>query len=315
MDQTEPLFTQQELLRFQFLRGRHLRNTAKLPLNVGFTLLCALTLVFVGFVEWELIYQVFDYLIGDMEDSWSPALMACTGLIMVIGFHLLAKDRPTNPASLFVRAAVAILIPVYLLGTGLLTAAVIYGDGLASMVAPDAQVVIGQIREAVDNGMIDTFFAHVTNPLAVITFSLGIGSLAIINIFVAHKLLGLVISNVDEMFTKTARAREAMHDFKLIQRAQKDFLDAELAEMELYLRDDNYIRLSIAGTVLNEISAALLPHRKWLKENEYGSPSSQFEVAEPADPKKVARDVAKIAAISQKDIMNALKPNLLEVKS
>lgn len=315
MNQPGLPFTQQEQLRFQYVRKRHLMNTAKLPLTTAFTALFALTLVFVGVVEWELIYQVFDYLIGDIEDAWSPALMACTGLIMIVGFHLLAKDRPTNLANRFVGAAVAILIPIYMLGTGSLTAAVIYGDGLASMVAPQTQIVIGQIREAVDNGMIDTFFAHVTNPLAVIAFSLGVGSLAIMNIFVAHKLLGIVFSNVNEMFTQAARAREALRDFGLVQKGQKDYLDAEQEEIELYLRDDDYIRLSIAGVVLSEIAAALLPHRKWLKEHEYGRPSSRFEAEEPVDPKQVAKDVAKIAAISQKDILKILKPFTLEDKS
>lgn len=315
MNTQDQLFTQEENLRFQFQLRRQLMSTARLPLLITFTALCAVTLGFVAFVEWELIYQVFSYLIGDLEDSWSPALMACTGIIMVIGFHLLAKERPRNPASRFVGFAVAILIPVYLLGTGLLAAGVIYGDGLASMVKPEAQIVIGQISEAVDNGVIDSFFAHVTNPLAVITFSLGIGSLAIINIFVAHKLLGLVISNVSDIFEKAARAKGALSDYRIIQRTQKEYMDAVLEENELLMRDDNYICLSIAGVVLSEISNALLPHRKWLKEHEYGRPSSRFEAGESVDPKQVAKDVAKIAAISQKDILNALKPYLLEVKS
>jgi len=306
------LFTNEELLRFEAQRSKHLRGTAKLPWTTVLTLIFAAGFSFVSFIEWEIIYQVFDYLVGDSAETWSPGLMACTGLIMIIGFHLHAKDNPDNFSVRFVDKAAALLIPVYLVGMGLLVASVLYKDGLSEMIAPEAQIVIGQISQAVENGVIDTIFANVTNPLAVLVSSLGIGGLAIMNIFVAHRLLTMITKNLNEMVTATQKAKETIKDHKIILRTQADYAALEGEENDLLMRDDNYIALSITGIVLAEISQALLPHKQWLKENEYGHPTSRFEAGEPVDAKRVAKDVAKIGAITQQDILSALKPSLLE---
>ena len=311
------LFTNEELLRFEAQRSKHLRGAAKLPWVAVVTLLFTAGFLFVSFVEWEIIYQVFDYLVGengDSAESWSPGLMACTGLIMMIGFHLHAKNHPDNFSARFVDKATAFLIPVYLIGMGLLTASVLYKDGLSEMVAPEAQAVIGQISQAAENGVIDTLFANVTNPLAVLAFSLGIGSLAIINIFVAHRLLMMITKNLSAMVTAAQKAKEAVQNHKIILHTQADYAALEFEENDLLMRDDNYTALSIAGVVLSVISEALLPHRKWLKDNEYGRPSSRFEAGERVDAKRVTKDVAKIGAITQQDILSALKPSLLEDK-
>lgn len=125
----------------------------------------------------------------------------------------------------------------------------------------------------------------------------------------------MIIKNMDEMISSAQTAKQAIKDHKIILRTQAEFAAQEVEENDLLMRDDNYISLSIAATVLSEIANALLPHRKQLKEHEYASPNSRFQAQEPIDAKRVAKDITRIAAISQKDILNALKPFQLEKKS
>lgn len=310
----EQLFSIEELMRFQAVLKGHLEATAKIPWISFKTLLMVAALLIVGYSEWEIIYRVFEYLAGDHHEYWSPALMGFTAATMIIGFHILAKDKPNNLAVRIVERSVVILIPFYLVGIGLLIASILFGDGLGSLINTEIPVVIGAIPEVIEQGFIDAVFTHITNPLAVLAFSLGIGGLAIVNIFIAHKLLSTITINLEDMFGRLSRAKAAIKDHQAILRTQKQFaeVNSELSDMLIY--DDAYIRTYIANDVMNVISEALLPHKKWLQNVQY---STEFRFDTPTqkvDPKQLAKDIAKIEAIRLQDIMSAMNPKLLEKK-
>ncbi len=310
----EQLFSIEEMMRFQAVLKGHLEATAKIPLIIFKTILLVTACAIVGYSEWEIIYRVFDYLGGDHNEYWSPALMGFTAATMIIGFHILAKDKPNNLAVRIVERSVIILIPLYLVGIGLLIASILFGDGLGSLIHTEIPVVIGAIPEIIEQGFIDSVFTNVTNPLAVLAFSLGIGGLAIVNIFIAHKLLSIITTNLDDVFGRLSRAKAAIKDHQTILRTQKQFseLNSELKSMLIW--DDTYIRTYIANAVLGVISDALLPHKKWLQDFQY-STEFRFETQnQKADPKQLAKDIAKIEAIRLQDIMNAMNPKLLEKK-
>ncbi len=240
--------------------------------------------------------------------------MGFTAAIMIIGFHVLAKDKPHNVAVRFVEKTVGILIPTYLVGLGLLIASILFGDGLSAMIEADIPIMIGVIPEAIEQGWIDAFFANVTNPLAVLAFSLGIGGLAIVNIFIAHKLLVMITANVDDLFGRLSRAKAAIKDHQIILSAQKTYAALGSEINDLLIWDDNYIRIMIANEVMSTISDALLPHKKKLQDTQY---SEEFRFETPhqkVDTKQIAKDITKIEAIRLQDVMSAMNPKLLEKK-
>lgn len=311
----EQLFTIEEMMRFQAVLKSHLEAIAKIPLILFKTLLGIAALGVVGYSEWEIIYRVFDYLAGDNHEYWSPALMGFTAATMIIGFHILAKDKPGNLAVRIVERSVVILIPLYLAGIGLLIASILFGDGLGSLINTEIPVVIGEIPKIMEQGFIDAIFTNVTNPLAILAFSLGIGGLAIVNIFIAHKLLSSITINLDDIFGRLSRAMAAIKDHKIIMRTQKQFSELNSQLCDLLVWDDTYIRTYIANDVMNVICEALLPHKKWLQNTQYSTEFRFDTQNQKADPKQLAKDIAKIEAIRLQDIMNAMNPKLLEKKS
>ena len=313
MNQSADLFSIDELMQFQALVKRQLLASVRVPLNIFMGMLEAAALAVVGVVEWEIVYEVFVYLSGDEQGYWAPELMACTAGIMIIGFHLLAKTKPENLAVRIVEAAVQVLIPVYLIGVGLLIAAIMYADGLGGMVAAGPELVLGALPEVTESGWLDRLYDDIANPLSVLTLSLGIGGLAVINIFVAHRLLTMFGANLSDLVLRISRTREAIKDHAIIRRTQKAYAALALELDELAVRDDAYIRLAIANDVIAVIAEAMLPHKIWLTEHALGT-DSRFEGRDQIDIKQITREIARIEAISLKDVLAALNPKHLEGK-
>ena len=313
MNNPEELFSSEEMMRFEAVLKRHIEAAAKAPLLILMTLLAGLALAVVGYSEFEIVYRVFDYLAGENNEYWSPTLMGFTAATMIIGFHILAKVKPHNLAVRIVDRSVEILIPTYLIGMGFLIACILFADGLGSMIQIEMPAMIGSLPEAIEQGWVDAFFAHVTNPLAVLAFSLGIGGLAIVNIFIAHKLLTTIAININDIFGRLSRARAAIKDHQAILIAKQEYSAINSEINDLLIWDDNYIRTIIVNEVMSVISDALLPHKKWLQDFQYSSDSRFVEESHrKIDPKQVAKDIAKIEAIRPQDIMNAMNPKFLE---
>lgn len=309
----DKLFTPEEMMRIEAERERRIEPAAKVPLLILVTLLAGLALAVVGYSEYEIVYRVFDYLAGENSEYWSPTLMGFTAATMIIGFHILAKAKPHNLAVRIVDRSVEILIPTYLFGMGFLIACILFADGLGSMIQnSDIPAMIGSLPEAIEQGWVDALFAHVTNPLAVLAFSVGIGGLAIVNIFIAHKLLTTIAININDIFGRLSRANAAIKDHQAILNAQKEYSAINSEINDLHIWDDNYIRTIITNEVISVISDALLPHKKWLQDSQYSSEFRFEESHRKIDPKQVAKDIAKIEAIRPHDIMNAMNPKLLE---
>ncbi len=310
------LFSPQELMEFQATVKRLLLATAKAPLIIFLGAVQAVLLLTVGLVEWEIVYQVFDYLAGETATGesagyWEPGLMALSALSVIAGFHLLAKVKPNNLAMRIVESAVQVLIVLYLIGIGFLVAAILYTDGLGEMVqVPDAWS-LGTLAESVEQSWLDSVFEQVANPMAVLVLALGLGGLAVINIFVAHRLLVLLTANLTDLVGRVSRLRAALKDHAVIRRTQRDYARLGVELDALDARDDTQLRLAIASRVIAVIADALLPHRKWLSERAHAS-QSRFEADDPADPKQLAKDIARIEAISLEDVLKALSPKCLE---
>lgn len=312
-----PLFTDAEYA--QLLRALHqkLREAAGAPFQLLSALFQSLVLLFVGYIEWELVYRVFAYLAGEGE-YWSPTLMGFTSAIMVVGFHLLAKVKPDNPAMRFVDRVVQVLIPLYVLGVGLLIAAIIYADGLSGLLdtAPPVNILGAPPDETGGvSAWLDTAFTHLTNPAAVLIFSLGVGGLAICNLFVAHHLIVLIGRALGEALGRVRGALDARVQWATVRDAQKRHRDLVLV---LQNHDQTWtnetVRRSIITAVLSAISDALMQHKQWLQ-NRRLHKGSRFDQDDGIRADAVERGIAAIESITWADVDAALNPQHPEVSS
>jgi hypothetical protein len=307
MNNANTLFTAQDFVLFQMMLKQSLIGAAKVPLIGTLTGLQILVVGLVVYVEYEIIYRVFEFLSGENE-YWSPGVMGLTAAIMIIGFHIQVKLYPTNFAARFVNGAVQYLVPLYMLGVGLLVASILDVGSLIEMEQP---VTVGNIPEAISSNGIEALFANVTNPLAALTFSLGLGGLAIVNIFVAHHLLSKIWSNIEDLTGRLAQAKQAISDYATIKRTHQQYAACVRERADLLARDDVLtICMEVACAVLVMRDEALRPHREWQTEQRLCE-KSPFELQETSNPQEVARLIKPIEAISQNDILKALTPQKL----
>jgi|GEM_PF-5758811 len=312
MNEENILFSVYLLKCFMLTLRNRIVSASVCPLILGFVVLQFAGLSILGFIEYEIIYRVFDYLDGG-EGYWSPSLMGLSAAIMIVGYHVLAERFPSNIAVRFIEGIVRILIPLYLIGAGLYIASMLFNDEIASMSAnANVAIAIGQIPEQVaDRGWLEWLFSNVTSPLGVAGFSLGIGGLAIVNIFVAHFLLTQIKDNIGGIFMRLKSAKEAVGAYKDIKRAQREYAQASLDLGDLAVKNEAYLILQIASETLGIIADELIPHKIWLKDHQ-SKTTHEFEQALPADPKQVAKDIAAIESITQAEIISALNPQYLE---
>ena len=313
MSQTIELFTPGEQMQHQAMVKQALMRSAKAPLLIGFSIMQIFALAVIGVIEWEIIYEVFFYLSGDTEGYWAPGLMGCTAGVMIVGFHLLAKAKPENVAVRIVEGAVQILIPIYLAGIGLLIAAILYSIGLGGMVASAPELTFGELPKAIESNWLELVFTDIANPGAVLVFALGIGGIAIINIFVSHRLLLLIGNNLSDIAGRLSRAKEALSDFRIIKRSQKEYSDLSIELDALAANDDAYIRLKIANDVIAVIADALHPHKVWLSKQSLDK-TSRFEEEDRINANQISKEISRIEAISLADVLAALNPKCLEKK-
>lgn len=314
MDKNE-LFTPADLMQFQIIVKREVSALKKIPLLILFLGMQTLILALVCLIEWEIIYEVFVYLSGDGEGYWAPELMGLTAAVMIVGFHLLAKSHPKNIAIRLVETIVQILIPLYLIGVGLMVAAIMYADGLGGMVDTTSSALsLGVLPQVEESGWLDQFYSDIASPVSVLTLSLGIGGLAIVNIFVSHQLITKIGDNFADLLSCIARGREALKDQRIIKETQKSYTSLSIDLENLDTHDDHILRMKIGNEVMIVIADALLPHKIWLSEQTLDM-NSRFEEHKTIDTKQIAKDIAKIEAISFAEILAALNPKYLEKKS
>lgn len=310
MIESTQLFTPEEILRFQIKLKKVLSAASAAPLLIVVSTLFGVALLGLGYIEFEIVFRIFDYLDGG-NDYWSPNVMGLTSAIMIVGYHVMAEKHPRNPSVLFVEFVVKILIPCYLAGAGLYIACMLFPE-LMAIGETSFTPMIGEIPDLDGSqSWLDWVFSSVTNPFAVAAFALGIGGLAIVNIFVAHFLLKHITRNIAAVVSCTQAARNAMSDYREIKRAQRDYTQVGLDIGDLALKNESYLTREIASEVLSVIADALMPHKIWLKEHDYKKVKS-FEPETPVDPKQVAKDVANIESISEEQIINAISPKYLE---
>lgn len=298
----ETLFTDQELVLCQHHLKQKTLGAATLPLAVILTVLKTLTLAAVLYVEYEVIYRVFEYLTGD-NDYWSPGIMAFTAASMVLGFHLLAHKRPNNAAARFIERTAQFLIPLYLVGIGLFIASIL---DVGSLIDVDTDIAIGGAVGAEQDHWLSSLLTSLTNPLAATLFSVGLGGVAVINIFVAHELMGSIVASAQDIMARYHSAKQAIQDYRIIRQSQKRYSQLRSDLDAMTAADLPSIQSTVATTAIAQRDEALRPHQEWLVDQQLGS-RSPFELDEDADPAAVAKLLTPLEAISRADILSALQ--------
>lgn len=263
-------------------------------------------LIFTGvvYLEFEILYRVFEYLSGGDSDFFTPEVMGGSSLILIVALHFITAQNANHPSLTFIDRAASALVPVYLLGIGLLAAVIIYSGGVADVLIPDGAWASDGIDT--DSHWLSGLMTSIASPLAAILFSLGIGAMAIINIFVSHKALSGLSEDIQESIGRMTTYRADKRDYLAYLQAENTARQLDDDLNGLVIRDESSLKDEVITDVLLIIDAQLQDKREAL---------NQLVVIKPLkglpdsglDPDMLAKAIKPIEAINRDSILKHLK--------
>lgn len=311
MNHAAPIFNTKEHMCFAQRKSAARKKALLIPLQLILVVVSGLCFAAAVVIDYEIYFRIFEYLAGEDYAAgeggyWSPALMACTGGIMILAFHLLAERHPRHPMVRVVSWLAGLIIMAFIIGGGLYIAAMLYNDGLGEISAEITPIVLGALPGAEGEDWIDLLFNKVTSPFAVFALSLGIGGLSIVTIFIAHHLLSFIMYAVREIYTRSANLRKVLALHGRIKRAEEELAEIEGRVHELAFHDEAYLRMQIADDTLEVVSEHLMAHEQALQEWEFGEREHRWEWNNDEEAKRALAAVKKIRAITLEDILQHL---------
>lgn len=307
------VFTIDTLTALEKFAGKSRFAALGLAAVVGSALFFTLVTLGVFAFEYEIFYRIFDYLAGDDSAFWTPWIMGCSSMIVVMALHTMVAMNARHFVLRFVNHVAGALVPVYLLGVGTVLAVMLFQDGLGDMLSGGGSGfdinAVQAFGEDGNGSWIERLMGDVVSPVAALLFSGGIGALAIINVFVAHHCLSKAQSQFTHIADTLRLHREDAADLATYKRLydRNDELQT-LIEGALTTSDDA-LRIEIAQDVLLDIRRALAPAQHALTQLAHTPQDQAFTFAQtPAlNAKELEKAVKAISAIDLNTLINHMR--------
>lgn len=263
-------------------------------------------------IELALLHKIFslsmDPLPGE-EQTWSAWLLALTGISMITAYHLHATHAPNSAAVRFIRRAVDICLRLYPVGMGLAVVSIVYLNTGAIFEPLDTGRVLFDAASSVSASRP---FLERLLPFFGSIFSLAVGAFAVLNLFVAQRLIELAHANAVLVYERLAAFKHAHASILTIRQCHRrgGELTRECAALADELRS---IRVTAANEIVNAIRAALLPEVQRIKKHRETviPPPNRLIAQEPRLPvEPVAKRVAQFQAITVKQVLAAIDSNI-----
>jgi hypothetical protein len=306
----DELYTPQEILWVTSIVDSTKRLAAEAPLILTKSALCLVVLISVFFLEMHIVYMLFDYISSGDSDAWSPWLFSLTGAVMIIGFHVLADRYPSNFAVRFVDRVTQYLIPTYLVGVGLIVAGIVGSSGLFELLDVHDEFSLDPNAFAGAN-WVELVLTNINNPLAVLCFSLGIGGLAIVNIFVAHDMLHKIREGLGERFIRLQNAKRVEADLKIINAGMESHTNEQFNYADLEIMTDEFVADERASHALGIVSDEMAGFQEAITNGELEAPSieSRFLIESKPDIAQIKARIKKIESLDHAKVKSLMLSN------
>lgn len=304
---TNTIFNQPVQATLETLRQPSLAEAQQLPSIKLALVTCALIAVAVVAFEAKIIYATFEMTFGGSDTIWKPWIMAFASFILVLAVHFIGHKNIDHPVIQFVNRAAAILIPVYLIGIGVLIVVTLYNGGLGEMVmSSSADYSLEAMLNPVPESQLDQVMKNTLTPLAGILFSVGIGSLAIVSVFVAH----FSLSKVEMLVKKYARISQAAdldnRDIQAYQEAGAEYEALQAQIDNLIIQDEEAIREALADEVLISINEGLAPTIKLINQSKYQQRPEGLLPPNQINVSALEKAIKPIQAITRQHVLKHL---------
>ena len=305
------LFTDQENTALTGLYHQAAQASKNMTLDRFNIALHGLVTVFVVGFEWELAYTLFAKIGGDDDTTWNPFIMGLSALVLVLGFHYMVETKTGQKAKGFIDWLAAKVLPIYAIGFGLVVLLLLLKDGLLAMLQADDEVfeLVDTLSTAPASGdWFSTIIAQFVTPSAALAFAVGVGTLAVINIFVAHSALGKIKSLINQLNHKRHIKRESDIAKATIKALAQQLTDKQDALDEALQQDENTIAAELAADIHATLQEAMLRPQLWL-ERAQNPQHACFEQKKPPHPrlKSVEARVQSYEALTLEAIIAQLQ--------
>jgi len=306
------LFNDDETTAFVAVWLRCTREGTAVPLKMGLALVQTLLLAGVVLTEYSLFREIFSFIIGPAgpgeAEHWSVDTFAVTGCLMMLGYHILAHDRPGALPVRLIRACAGTLLPVYALGAGLAVASVVYfggADALVQQAADASRDLFTAAEPAAFAPLFDKFIAGFP-----VVFSLACGALVVVNLHTAHRLVTLITANLEQIGARLRAARDARAAMAVIRETEKVHFALCQQRDALLAITPHDLETATARDILGVISEALRSYEQLVVQHEtrVGNIGNRFAPPQTnVDPKQVEKRLQALRAINVKSITASLR--------
>lgn len=305
----ETLFHQAELMQLESEANKHEQALSGIRVKTIITMGLVALLGLVLACEYQFLFEIFSYLKGGMpgeESQWSVGLLSGMGCLAVIAFHLRIHGSHSRLAVMlgrFVDGA----IPVYVLGIGLMFAAILWADGADSLAGSGGELFSDAAPQA---KLPLDYFTQATSYFGAV-FVIGCGSISIVNLFIAHGLLERIRENINDILKRKSAARLAQSAITIIRDCQRDYAALYQEQQLLLHENEEEAENALAHEIMSVIGKELLPFERYINEHKFRAPNagSRLRIPEelPFDLDEMQKRVSAIKSINVKSILAAMR--------
>jgi hypothetical protein len=259
--------------------------------------------------EFEIMYKLFSQLAGRDDKYWSPLVLGMSAFILVAAIHYLAQLNAQHIVLRMLNKVAGLLIPIYLIGIGLVLASLLFNIGINEFLDSNADSFNFEELSSADSDadFITTIMQSFISPIAGGLFSLGIGALAIINVFVSHHAISRFCDYAVQVKSNSHMLHRAEYSYDIYQKAKKHDEELELQIMKLELETLDVMVNEVAGDIMMTIREALEPIHSAINNNQYVASSFDFLPQSELNTKELEKSVKAIDAITFETIKKQIK--------
>lgn len=304
----DELFTSADLARFEEMSAEMVRRAKAGSLIAVKALMTTLALSGCIAIEFYAFKEIYDFLKAPMpgeELTLSPSVLALTGCVMVLALHLRAAMKPDSLPARVLERAVDILLPLYMIGAGLMFAGVLFFNGADGMFAPSGGSLDLFTTANPETPVLTWLFERGVAPLISVLFTLGAGAVVVITVFVGHRCLTRIKDYTNDLWGRVRDAREAVAAHAEITRCQEDY---RAARGELHEHAAAHVQhTALAAEIGSVIAEELRPFQLFINDRRINPDPNPYEPHHDLDVDEVARRVRAIESITPDEIMAAMR--------
>jgi hypothetical protein len=198
-----------------------------------FVVISLLALIpFVIGVDYAFLLGVFDYLLPDETGNGDIAseayLLACAGIIAILAWHAITYRTRSERFEHTMGIMARVFLPIFLIGSGLLLAAVLYANGLDTFAQPQLQdqvrALLGETIETSERPALVDFWEEQVQPVFPVVFAMGLAGLFFLSAFLGHVMTLEVARRAPAFFLNVNEASEIRSDIELMEENEKKAL-------------------------------------------------------------------------------------------